>query len=128
MDPLDRNPQGRNPYVLAIIRLAWGVVYLGMRELYERMLGGVGPLSHHTLRFFVSLGSDASEETIGESLLRRLDDAVLLLVSTVGPLMMIRCLVFLGFPTIRMWGARAWWKLRVWTLDGVTTLESWIGR
>ncbi|KAL5216563.1 hypothetical protein ABZP36_007964 [Zizania latifolia] len=32
------------PYVLAIIRVAWGVFYLGMRELHERMLGGVGPL------------------------------------------------------------------------------------
>ncbi|KAG8082444.1 hypothetical protein GUJ93_ZPchr0014g47278 [Zizania palustris] len=95
-------------YVLAIISVACSyVVFLGLRELHERMrLDGVVFIVGQALRFF--WGS--------------MYKAVLFFV--------VRRFRTHGLPMIWMWvmatwmwGARAWWKLRVWTLGGVTTLD-----
>ncbi|KAG8082447.1 hypothetical protein GUJ93_ZPchr0014g46629 [Zizania palustris] len=116
-----RNPPGMDdPYVGSIIRVArvfdmgpgrtaaWGfVLALGLMEVQERRIGGVGPVGQ-ALRFFLG-----SEETTGKSLLRSMYDVALVFVIFTGPIIRNHCL-----PKIQMWVASAWW-----TLGGVTTLD-----
>ncbi|KAG8082448.1 hypothetical protein GUJ93_ZPchr0014g46738 [Zizania palustris] len=101
-----RNPQG---VVLTILSAGWSyVIFRRVRELLDgMMLDGVGTVGVRLLlRFFI-------------------DDVALAFGMLAGQITVIH-----GLPKIMtwtmaawMWGARAWWKLRVWTLGGVTTLD-----